>query len=87
MLRRNHPTFDVYAQKKCICLSPDMKSLTYKRAAVNVQILYLRMASGKNCLDFQIPAVHQLCHKEKSISATLKTVHTLSSTSVHMHVL
>jgi len=38
-----------------------MTPLTYKRAAVNVQILYLRMASVKNCLDFQIP----LRHKEK----------------------
>jgi len=34
--------------------------LTYKRAPVSIQILYLRMARGKNCLDFQIPVILRL---------------------------
>lgn len=37
------------------------------RASVNVQILYLRMASNKNCLHIQILAELWLYHKEKCI--------------------
>lgn len=36
------------------------------QSPVNVQILYLRMASVKNCLDFQIPT-QTLCHKKRCI--------------------
>lgn len=41
-------------------------SLTNERTPVRVQILYLKMTSGKNCLHYQIPAVLRLSAKRKS---------------------
>jgi len=39
--------------------------LAYKRAPINSKILYLEMASGKNCLDFQTAVVLKLSTTRK----------------------